>query len=90
MDGWERYKRMTALTDDTRDLTRIKDELRECCGKNLNTRLVQLHGQEALGKCDEGKLLEFVKAVALRGVHKEVHRANFQLMHQNTGELYSS
>ena len=52
---------MTALTD----LVRVIDELRECCGKQLNTRLIQLHGQEALRKCDEGKILEIIKLVAV-------------------------
>ena len=56
---------MTALTDSVR----VIDELRECCGKQLNTRLIQLHGQEALRKCHEGKILEFIKLVAVIGVH---------------------
>ena len=30
----------------------------------------------------------FIKAIAVRGVHKEVHRAVFQSMHKQQGELY--
>ena len=50
----------------------IRDELRECCSKQLHTRLVQMHGPRDLGSCDEQQLLEFVKANAVRGAHKEV------------------
>ena len=83
--GWERYKRMTALTDSIK----VKEDLRECCGKQLNKRVIQLHSQDALGKCNEGNLLEFIKAVTLRGVHKEVHRTSFQTLQQQSGELKS-
>ena len=34
------------------------------------------------------KLLERVKAIAVRSVHKEVHRAAFQGMHQQQGDMY--
>ena len=43
-----------------------------------------------MGSCDEKQLLGFIKAVAVRGVHKEVHRADFQCMHQQQGELYQA
>ena len=55
--GWERYKRMTMLTDPVR----VLDKLRECCGKQLNTRLIQLYGQEELDKGDEKKILGLIK-----------------------------
>ena len=64
--------------------------MRECCTKQLNTRLVQMHGPGALGSCDEAQLLGFIKIIAVRGVHKEVHRAAFQGMHQQQGELYQA
>jgi hypothetical protein len=83
-DCWARYKRMTGMVD----MEGIRDELRECCTKQLNTHLVQMHGLGALGSCDEAQLLGFIKAIAVRGVHKEVHRAAFQGMHQQQGELY--
>ena len=85
-DCWARYKRMTALVE----AEGIRDELRECCSKQLNTRLVQMCGPDDLGSCDEKQLLGFIKAVAVRGVHKEVHRAVFQGMHQQQGELYQA
>ena len=84
VDGWDRYKRMTALVE----TEGIRDELRECCSKQLNTRLVQMHGSGSLGSCDEEQLLGYIKAIAVRGVHKEVHRAAFQGMHQQQGEMY--
>jgi hypothetical protein len=67
-DCWARYKRMTGLVD----TEGIRDEMRECCTKQLNTRLVQMHGSVVLGSCDEAQLMGFVKATAVRGVHKEV------------------
>ena len=59
----------------------IRDELRECCSKQLNTRMVQMYGPTVLGACDGIKLLEMIKAIAVKGVHKEVHRVAFQGMH---------
>ena len=43
-----------------------------------------------LGSCDESSLLGVVKAIAMKGVHKEVYRAAFQGMHQQQGELYQA
>ena len=40
-----------------------------------------------LGSCDEAELLKFIKTIALRGVHTEVHSAVFVGMHQHQGEL---
>ena len=59
----------------------VRDEMRECYTKQLNTRLVQMHGLGPLGSYNEAQLLGFIKAIAVRGVHKEVHRAAFQGMH---------
>ena len=73
---------MTMLTDPMR----VLDELRECCGRQLNTRLIQLYGQEELDKGDEKKLLGLIKEVAVRGVHKELRRASFQGLKQQPGE----
>ena len=72
------------------DMTTIRDELRECCSKQLNTRIVQMHGTTVLGSCDESSLLGVIKAIAVKGVHKEVYRAAFQGMHQQQGELYQA
>ena len=85
-DCWTRYKRMTGLVE----VEGIRDEMRECCTKQLNTRLVQMHGPVVLGSCDEAQLLKFIKAIAMRGVHKEVRRAAFKGMHQQQGELYQA
>ena len=64
---------MTGLTY----LEGVRDELLECCTKQLNTRMVQMHGLGSLGSCNEDQLLGFIKAIAMRGVHKEVHRDEF-------------
>ena len=66
-DCWARYKRMSGLTD----LERGRDELMECCTKQLNTRMVQMHGLGGLGSCNEDQLLGFIKAIAMRGMQKE-------------------
>ena len=39
-DSWARNKRMTGLTD----LEGVRDELMECCTKQLNMRMVKMHG----------------------------------------------
>ena len=77
---------MTGLTD----LEGGRDELMECCTKQLNTHIVQMHGLGGLGSCTEDQLLGFIKANAERGVHKEMDRAAIQSMHQQQGELYQA
>ena len=39
---------------------------------------------------DECKLLEVIKAIAVKGMHKEVHQAAFQGMHQQQAEMYQA
>ena len=39
---------------------------------------------------DQDQLLGFIKAIAVRGIHKEVHRAAFHSTHQQQGELYQA
>ena len=75
-DSWAMYTRMTGLVD----AEGIRDEMRECCTKQL----------VVLGSCDEFQLMRFIKAIAVSGVHKEVHRAAFQGMHQQQRELYQA
>ena len=58
--------------------------------KQVNTRLVQMHGPGTLGSCIEAQLLGFIKVIAVRCMHKEVHRAAFQGMHQQHGVLYQA
>ena len=58
--------------------------------KQLNTWLVQMHGPGTLGSCIEAQLLGFIKVIAVRCMHKEVHRAAFQGMHQQQGVLYQA
>ena len=47
-DSWSRYKRLNGL----KDVAVIRDELRECCTRQLNTHLVQMNGATVLGACD--------------------------------------
>ena len=67
-------------------LEEVRDELIECCTKQVNTRMVQMHGLGSLGSCNEDQLLGLIKAIAVRGVH----RTEFQSMHQQQGELYQA
>ena len=62
----------------------------ECCTKQLIMRIVQMLGLGGFGSCNEDQLLGFIKAIAVRGVYKEMHRAAFQSMHQQQGKLYQS
>ena len=72
------------------DLEGVRDEFMEGCTKELNISMVQLHLLGDLGSCNEDQLLGFIKAIAVRGLHKEVHRAPFHSMHRQQGELYQA
>ena len=62
----------------------------ECCTKQLNTRMVQMHGLVGLESCKEDQISGFIKAIAARGMHKEVRRAALQSMHQQKWKLYEA
>ena len=85
-DEWDRYKRMAKLTaiDD------IRDNLRQCCATQLNKRLFDLKGREALNTASEEELLAWIKETAVKGVHMEVHRNMFAHMRQKQGELINT
>ena len=82
LDTWGRYKRMTRLvTEDG-----ITMELRACCSIDVNRLLFDFIGPEVLNRATEEDLLNHIKSVAVKGVHKEVHRLTFTKIQQADNE----
>ena len=81
-EDWDRYKQMSMLssTDD------IRNELRAACSKEVNRMLFNFVGPNVLKGTSEKDLLNHIKSVAVRSVHKEVHRQEFKIMKQEEGE----
>ena len=73
---------MTKLSDPTK----IRNELRSTCSNAINKLLFDFVGAGALNTCTLEQLLSHIKSVAVRGVHKEVHRQKFHGLHQSPGE----
>jgi hypothetical protein len=84
LDTWERYTKMTKLT--TREVIIL--ELRAACSNDVNKLLFEFVGAETLNSdtLTTDGLIGHIKSVAVKGVHKEVHRMNFGKMSQSTGE----
>ena len=74
MDTWNQYKEMCKLTNPST----ICNELRMASTPDLNRLLFNLMG--ALNTTSEDQLLQYIKIVAVRELHKEVHRQNFHSM----------
>ena len=85
-DSWSRYKRMAKLTA----VVAVKDHLRQTCSQQLNKRLFDLKGPDALDAATEDVLLAWIKDIAVRGLHAEVHRTRFVNLHQKQGESVKS
>ena len=83
-DAWSRYKQLCNLKDT--DVGRIRLELRESCSSDVNKLLFEYVGATTLNECSEKDLLDHIKSVAVKSVHKEVHRAEFHTMTQDLGE----
>ena len=83
-DSWDRYKRIAELTD--RDEVCL--ELRECCSSDVNKLLYEYKGKDALNdqRLSEQQLLEFIKSVAVKTIHVEIHRKHFDQKAQEAGE----
>ena len=81
-DSWQRYKDMCRL----RDISEIRNELRSSCSSDVNKLLFDLIGSDRLNSASEAELLMFIKSVAVKGMHKEVHRQTFHSMRQSEGE----
>ena len=82
MDGWERFKRMAKLTA----AEDIRDNLRQCCSASVNKRLFDMKGAASLNAATEAELIQWIKDLAVKGVHKEVHRTQFVRLRQKQGE----
>ena len=87
LDDWVRYKRRSELKDEEQ----ICLELRDSCSNDVNKLLYQFVGSNELNASDltEIKLLEYIRNVAVKVDHKEVHRLNFSRLKQTDGELAS-
>lgn len=85
-DQWLRFKRMAKLTV----IDEIRDNLRQCCGSQLNKRLFDVKGPATLNAATEENLLAWIKEIAVKGVHKEVHRTQFVHLKQKQGESINS
>ena len=85
-DQWSRFKRMAKLTT----LVDIRDNLRQCCTDPLNKRLFDIKGAAALNNSNEDELLTWIKGIAVKGVHKEVHRTQLVKLKQKPGESINS
>jgi hypothetical protein len=81
-DEWERFKRMANVST----VVEIRDNLRQCCSSSLNKRLFDLKGRAMLNAATEVELLEWIKDIAVKGVHKEVHRTHFVNLRNKQGE----
>ena len=86
LDQWARFKRMASLA--TR--LEINDNLRQCCSDQLNRRLFDIRGASALNNATEAELTSWIKELAVKGVHKEVHRTRFVKLRQKQGESVNS
>jgi len=84
LDKWQRYKSIARLEE----TSEICLELRESCSPEINRLLFDFIGRDTLNDdgLTEENLLKFIKQVAVRSVHKEVHRWHFNQMSQTDGE----
>ena len=85
-DQLARFKRMAKLTD----IDEIRDNLRECCSAQLNKRLFDVKGAAMLDTASEADLMSWIKEIAVKGLHKEVHRTQFVNCKQKQGECLNS
>ena len=76
-DEWGQYKRRAVLRAD-----QINDELRACCSKELRKTLFDFVGGTVLSTLTEAELLEKIKATAVIGKNKAVHRKEFYELFQ--------
>ena len=77
-DSWRRYKTMTNLTT----TEEIRLELRAACSNEVNKLLFEIIGAATLDVCTEENLLGHIRAVAVKGTHKKVHRLSFSKLIQ--------
>ena len=82
IDTWSRYKAILAMTN----VDEIRMELRAACSPDVNKLLFEIVGPSTLNVASEEEMLAHIKSVAVKGVHKEVHRMNFSKIKQGDGE----
>ena len=84
LDNFNRYKKMANLQNNEE----ICLELREACSSDVNKSLYQYIGVTDLNAASltEAELLEHIKSVAVKPIHPEVHRWNFNGLTQNEAE----
>ena len=82
LDTWSRYKHMIGATD----LVTIRMELRAACSPDVNKMLFEFVGPDVLNECSEEELLAYIKSIAVKQIHHEVHQMNFHMMSQDEGE----
>ena len=68
------------------DVQKTRRELRASCSADVNKFLFEYVGTTALNSSTEQELLEHIKSVAVKTVHKEVHTLAFNAMMQEKGE----
>ena len=83
LDTWGWYKEMCQLTNPAV----IHNELRTACALELNWLLFNLLGAKALDFASEDQLLQHIRLIMIRGLHKEVHWQNFHSMRQKERKL---
>ena len=84
LDKWQRYTLAIGVETERE----ICAELRECCSQEVNRMLFEFIGGKELNSTGmtEAKLLNHIKAVAVRSIHKEVHRYHFNQISQGESE----
>lgn len=84
MDKWRHYKQIAQLDGDNE----ICLELRECCSIHVNKLLYEYVGTEELNRdrITEKTMLEHIKSVAVKSVHKEVYRTRYSQLKQSDSE----
>ena len=75
---WTTYKTMINAVD----IAFIRNELHAACSEEVRKLLFEFHGPTELDNCTEAELLQHIKSVAVKTVHKEVHRMAFNTMTQ--------
>ena len=72
---------MAALSDaDT-----IRMALRAACSTEVNKLFFDFIGHAVLVTATDDQLLSHIKTIAVKGLHKEVHRANFNKLKKEDG-----
>ena len=83
IDSWNRYKNICRLTEPNV----IRNELRAACTDEVNRLLFELIGPESLNTATENYMLQQIRLITVKGLHKEVQRQIFHSMVQKRVSL---